>query len=158
MRNRLERGGGYLVFAQRPSATAEIDAWDAQAARFFAARVGLAESPRGDSNALELKLVVAPERGSPGVVALLGRRREAEDLAAADAAEALAGGGGLAQLARRCETVWWVDSPNEPDAAALLLAAILASTMLGPILETRTRDLFGVKTARAKLAALERIP
>jgi hypothetical protein len=142
------------VFAQRPGATAEIDAWNAHATRFFAARVGLAESPRGDSNALELKLVVAPERGSPGVVAVLGRRRQAGDLAAADAAEAHAGGGGLALLARRCETVWWVQSPDETDATALLLAAILASTMLGPILEARTLDLFGVKTARAKLAAL----
>ena len=42
----------------------------------------------------------------------------------------------------------------DPDALALRLAAILASVLLGPILDARVPELFGVKTARAKLDAL----
>jgi hypothetical protein len=40
----------------------------------------------------------------------------------------------------------------EEDEAALLLAAVLASTHLGPIMDIDARDLFGVKTARIRLA------
>jgi hypothetical protein len=50
--------------------------------------------------------------------------------------------------------VWLVETASEPDRAALLLAAILASVVLGPILSPDGRDLFGVRTARAKLEAL----
>ena len=148
----VEREAGYLVFAQRASADAEVDAWNAHAVRFFGARVGLAEKPRVDAGGVELRLVVSPDDGAPGVRTAFGRRRDAQDLAAAEAAEQRAGGGGLALLAHRCETVWLVVRESDPDPLALRLAAILAGAMLGPILDVRSLDLFGVKTARAKLA------
>lgn len=148
---RVERDAAYLVFAQRTSAQADVDAWSAHAARFFGTKIGLAETPRIDAAGVELRLVVSPDGGAPGVRSAFGRRREAQDLAAAEAAERRAGGGGLALLARRCETVWLVVREGDPDPTALLLAAILAGALLGPILDVRSLDLFGVKTARARL-------
>jgi hypothetical protein len=73
-------------------------------------------------------------------------------MALAEAAEA-AQGGGLGLLARRCPVVWIVERAAERDSAALLLAAILAGILLGPILDARVPELLGVKTARARLAA-----
>ena len=54
-------------------------------------------------------------------------------------------------MARRCQTVWLVARTDDADPLALRLAAILASVVLGPILDARGPELFGVKTARAKL-------
>ena len=48
----------------------------------------------------------------------------------------------------------WSSARRDPDPLALRLAAILASVLLGPILDVRVPELFGVKTARAKLEAL----
>ena len=82
------------------------------------------------------------------------RPRSDEDLALADQAEARAGGGGLAGLARRCAAVWMIAREGDEDALALRLAAILASVYLGPILDARGPEIFGVKTAREKLEGL----
>jgi hypothetical protein len=50
--------------------------------------------------------------------------------------------------------VWLVSRADQADPLALRLAAILASVFLGPILDVRVPEIFGVKTARAKLEAL----
>lgn len=81
---------------------------------------------------------------------MVARSREADDLALADEAEARKGGG-LGRLAHRCPTVWLVERRTEEDPAALRLAAILASVLLGPILDARVPELVGVKTARERL-------
>ena len=79
---------------------------------------------------------------------IAGRAREEQDLRDALAAD---GGGGLYDLAeRRCGAVWLVESDDE--RAALTLAAAMATVCLGPILGDAS--LFGVRTAREKLAAL----
>jgi hypothetical protein len=80
------------------------------------------------------------------------RPRNADDLAAAEAADRA--NSGLALLARRCGAVWLVEREAE-DAAlagspALRLAAIVASVVLGPILDSRVPELLGVKTARSR--------
>lgn len=146
-----EGEAGYLVFAQQESADPGVDAWNAYATRFFKTRLGLAEEPRRDESGVNLRIVVAPEDAPPGIRSVLGRLRSAVDLATAEAAEAHSGGGGLSLLARRCNAVWLVVRDGEPDGTALLLAAILAGSLLGPILDSRSLDLFGVKTARARL-------
>jgi hypothetical protein len=84
----------------------------------------------------------------------VARARTAADLDLADQAEARAGGGGLALLARRCPTVWRLARDGVQDAAALRIAAILASVLLGPVLDPTVPALFGVKTARERLEAL----
>src|SRR6185437_13165548 len=149
-----------IVFAQRDDARIDVDAWNAQAERFFAARIGLAEEkrrapgppPRTD----EARFVVAPKDEPPGIRAVLAGPREDADLALALEAEARAGGGGLAALARRCPMVWRVEREREDDPLSLLLAAILASVLLGPVVDPNGPAILGVKTARAKLEALAR--
>jgi hypothetical protein len=128
----------------------------------------------------EAVFVVAPNDEPAGLRSTFARPCEPDDYALAEAADAA--GSGLALLARRCGMVWFVvrehahldvvrehahldvvrkhahlDVPREHDAIvdrlALRLATILASILLGPILDVAAGELFGVKTARAKLEA-----
>jgi hypothetical protein len=135
-----------LVFAQPGDARADVDAWSAHAARFFATRVGLANE--------EHSFVVAPDGHPPGIRAAVPRPSTAADFAEADAAEIRSRGAGLAPLARRCKTVWVVAREAPSDALALRLAVILASVFLGPILDPASGEIFGVKTGRAKVESL----
>jgi hypothetical protein len=142
------RDGTLLVFAQRAQAHLEVEAWNQHGERFFGTRIGLAEPvERGG------RIVIAPQGGEPGIRAIEGRGRNDDDLARADLAEARGAGGGLALLARRCPTVWLIERLSPTDTLALRLAAVMASVLLGPILDLATLELFGVKTARMKLDA-----
>jgi hypothetical protein len=136
-----------LVFAQAAGAAVDIDAWCAHSARFFATRIGLGNEPHA--------FVIAPDGGPPGIRTVTPRPCVEVDWLAADAAEPHAGAG-LAALARRCKAVWLVSRESATDPLALRLAAILASVLLGPILDPATGEIFGVKTARAKLEAQAR--
>jgi hypothetical protein len=57
----------------------------------------------------------------------------------------------MSLLAQRCEVVWLVTFESDDDRVALTIAAILASTLLGPILSPAGDEVFGVRTARMKL-------
>jgi hypothetical protein len=141
-------GPSYLVFSSSTDTRLDVAHWDAQAERFFATRLDLV----GHAGHGEARIFVTPPRGEAGAERRLSARpREAEDLALAEEAERLAGGGGLVLLARRCHSVWVVERDGEDDRIALRLAMILASVVLGPVLDARGPELFGVKTARAKL-------
>ena len=139
----LSRDSSFLVFSQSKEAARDVSSWDAHAARFFATRLQV-----GEGDAI---LVTHGTGGSAESVRVVARPREAGDLALADEAEARTGGG-LGLLARRCPTVWLVERRTDDDATALRLAAILASVLLGPILDARVPELLGVKTARERLA------
>ena len=56
-------------------------------------------------------------------------------------------------LAHRCKTIWTVERRGTKDAPAIALAAVLAGAGLGPVLDPDVPELFGVKTARARLAS-----
>jgi hypothetical protein len=140
-----------IVFAQRADLSIDIDAWNAHATRFFATRLGFAEVPP-TGGPMTARFVVAPDGDTPGIRRVFMRPRDSEDLALAEAADARVGFTGLALLARRCPDVWLVERISTADTIALQLAAILASLFLGPILDTIAGELFGVKTARQKLA------
>jgi hypothetical protein len=137
-----------------------------RAARFFATRLG----EEGDALWVE-PVAGTPERSEgPGSRAIASdaraarrctaRPRDDMDLADAERADQGAGFTGLALLARRCGYVWIVECEGEDlaaaarDRAALLIAAIVAGVGLGPILSPDRRELFGVKTARAKLESI----
>jgi hypothetical protein len=156
-----------LVFAQARDARVDIDGWNAHAMRFFATRLGLTEErrypARGDGGPMAplvdtVGFVIAPDGLTPGVRGASARPHEAADLALAEATEARRGFTGLAALARRTGMVWRVEREAERDPLALRLAAILASVLLGPILDPLAGELFGVKTARAKLEAIKDAP
>jgi len=135
-----------LVFSQHPDPSLDVPAWNRHAERFFATQLTLV-SVEGQAEAL---VRVAPETGTAKARRVSARACTAADLALADAAEARHGGG-LGGLAHRCPTVWTIACEGDDDPAALRLAAILASVGLGPVLDARGPELFGVKTARAKL-------
>lgn len=142
------RDGFLRIFAQQAEAHLEIEAWNRHGERFFGARIGLAEPLDGGG-----RIVIAPEGLEPGIRAARGRARNEDDLVQAERAEERAGGGGLALLARRCQTVWLVERRDPADTLALRLAAVMASVLLGPILDPTSGELFGVRTARLKLDA-----
>jgi hypothetical protein len=147
---------GYMVFAQRSEWRVDVDAWNAHATRFFTTQLGLERETGNppdepESTGGAAVFVVAPD-GEPGGRRWTFARPCVEgDYARADAADARMGHTGLALLARRCPTIWLVVRESPSDRLSLRLAAILASILLGPILDESTAELFGVKTARAKL-------
>jgi hypothetical protein len=138
----------FVVFSQAPAGGVDIAGWDAQATRFFRTRLSLADAAGPPGSAVR----IAPEGKPASIRRIRARPREPGDLAAAEAADA--GNSGLALLARRCGTVWLVerDAEDAPLAgsAALRLAAIVASVVLGPILDARVPELLGVKSARSR--------
>ncbi len=151
----------YRVFGQRPDARCEIGAWRHNAERFFGTTVGLTVDKRYAGSYPDVdaaRVVVAPTSGDVGGVRLCyGRRAAGADWDAAERADARAGTTGLGELARRCHVVWLVERQGPEDPTALLLAAIIASVLLGPILDVagasaeNAGELFGVRTARLKL-------
>ena len=145
-----------LVFGQCTNARVDVEAWNAHAVRFFSTRIGLTIEKRYElgippPSSDDFEFVVAPEDETSGIRSVFARPCEANDVDLADAADARAGCTGLALVARRCGMVWLVERREPSDRLSFRLAAILASVLLGPILDGRAGELFGVKTARAKL-------
>lgn len=134
----------YIVFSSSGAGAIDAGAWDAHAQRFFGTRL------RGAGDG---RVRVMTDGEHDGERLLVGRERSAADLSLAEEGERRAGGGGLIHVARRCGSVWLVTRETEDDRIALRLAMILASVHLGPIVDPRGPDLFGVKTARSKLDA-----
>jgi hypothetical protein len=148
------RARAFAVFAQRSDARVEAEIWTRHAAQFFDARLELAAPKvyRFDPPDTDAALVVLSAPTVPTARRLaFGRPREDDDLRAAEEADVRAGAAGLGKLAQRCRMVWLVEAEGDADRAALLLSAILASVVLGPILSPDGGQLFGVRTARAKL-------
>jgi hypothetical protein len=104
--------------------------------------------------AAENVVLVSPDAEAHGERTVTVREKTAADLDLAEEAERRAGGGGLVTVARRCRSVLVVGRVAASDRLALRLAAILASAHLGPIVDPETGEMFGVKTARAKLDAV----
>jgi hypothetical protein len=137
----------YLVFTPAVRPQLDVAAWHGQAQRYFSTRLELL-GQAGDGGA---RIQVTPPGDPAGERVLSLRPRTEEDMTLAEAAEVRAGGGGMVLVARRCHSVWFIARKEENDRLALRLAMVIASVALGPILDARGPDLFGVKTARAKL-------
>ncbi len=155
------RQGSYAVFAQRSAPVLDMRALGSNAASFFGAKLGLTVDKHYDASSPSIDaarvVVWTPNRRANGTRLCVGRRACPEDLQAVANAETLQGTFGMAQLARRCESVWLIaceSSDPEDDPVALLLSAIFASVMLGPILAPASNKAFGVRTARLTLEKL----
>jgi hypothetical protein len=144
----------FVVFAQRPDARLDLDSLRRNASRFFGARLGLTVEKHYGEVAPETdaaRVVLASDDGlTSGTRLCFGRRADLADRARIEAAERAAGTTGMALLAQRCATVWLVEGGHE-DRVALLVAAIFASVLLGPIVPPRGDEAFGVRTARLRL-------
>ena len=150
----------FSVFAQRTDLHLDAAALKHQASTFFDAKLGLTVDKRYDveSPALDAARVVlvCDDGSAAGTRLVFGRPVAPDDLVAAAEAERRAGTFGLTELAHRCRILWLVVPDATDDRVALTLAAIFASTMLGPILSPDAESLFGVRTARLKLESRAR--
>jgi hypothetical protein len=148
----------YSVFGQAASVRFDVDSWDRNATRFFGTKLGLTIEKRYDGAPLpnaDIARVVIAEQGEPAAVRTVYARLTTDaDLAAALSAERIAKTTGLHLLARRCPTIWIIETETIDavvDRPALLVAAILSSNLLGPILAPDAQSIFGVRTARIDL-------
>ncbi len=137
-----DRLGAYLVFSQDGRTTPDVAAWSRQAERFFG---GARLTPGADGRS-----VILERRGVRAERRLAARTRDERDATLADQAEARRGGG-LGRLSARCPVVWEIAREGDVDQVALEIAAIVASVVLGPILDARVPELLGVKSARERL-------
>jgi hypothetical protein len=145
----------YTVFAQSNLVRLDVPALRHHAAQFFRAQVGLTVEKRYDEQSPPsdaARIVLSSEDATAsGTRLVYGRFVTPSDVDAADEAERAIGTYGLALLARRCPTLWSVVPNSANDRTALTLAAVLASTYLGPILSPGGREIIGVRSARLKL-------
>lgn len=144
----------WIVFSQERDVRLDVTRLQTQAARFFAAKIGLTVDKRyeGELPLVDAARVVLAASDAAGTRLCFGRRAEPADVAAVEAAEAATRSYGLAQLAQRCPIVWSIVPSIDHDRVALALAAIFASLFLGPIVSPGG-EAFGVRTARMKLEA-----
>jgi hypothetical protein len=154
----------YTVFAQQRDARIDAAAWDRHARQFFEAEVKLTR-PKAYGPAAPMTdgahVVLTPRGRAGGMRSVFLRPRTEADVAFAEEAERAAGGGGMSLLAKRCEMVALVavtPEQDDEDDVALWIAAIIASVVLGPILSPARPEIFGIRTARVKLAALANRP
>ena len=132
----------WRVFAQDESPRLRTREWQHNASRFFETDLEIREPH--DAMA---KLAIGP-----AVRGILGRLREENDLRDALDAENARGNGMYDLAERRCGSVWVVEREGPDDRTALVIAAVIASVCLGPILGDGA--LFGVRTAREKIDEL----
>jgi hypothetical protein len=158
-----------------PEAEARIEAarWEHQASAFFGARIALAfekkypagTTPRSDVALIDVTASKVSARyrtpdAEPAkptrvtVVTVPIDRAEAVARAAREGALAI-GGAGFDVLVARGRRVWQVadevDAGGDP-RAPLVVAAVIASVVLAPIVPPRGGTIFGVKGARERLA------
>ncbi|MBI4950536.1 MAG: hypothetical protein HY908_00740 [Myxococcales bacterium] len=157
----------YSVLVPEPSSAIDAVRWAAQAARFFAAALAVEPAkrypaggwPRVDRAAVRVGPLVetAVAEVPRGVVALATLPLSDAPLVRAQAERGVAamGGAGFDVLLARATRLWQLDAvplEGEP-GAALLVAALLASLALGPVVAPDGAVL-GVKGCRGRLAAL----
>ena len=96
------------------------------------------------------------------VAELLGVVVEARSLAVVDAADAIhaanraviaIGGAGFDALVPRTKRVWFIDAPVD-SRAVLTVVAVMASTLLAPVVPLAGDAIFGVRGARERLDRL----
>lgn len=151
----------WSLFAAAPEARVELARWRQQAETFFDARVALVQTLTDPSGALPdeaaIELDVAPRAGGDATrvrVVTVPLARAPEALAAGERAVAAIGGAGLDALLAKATRLWQVQArpvgAGDP-RAPLVVAALLASVLLAPIVPPGERTAFGVRGARLRM-------
>jgi hypothetical protein len=153
----------WTLLSPEPDARVDAARWAHQADAFFAMRLEVPLDKRYPSGTLPLADRVAADVGERGATSPLTRvwivtvplDRAPEALAAARAGARAIGGAGFDALLLRARRVWQVRDARDVDSRApLLVAAVLASLLLAPIVPPEGDTIFGVKGARERLARL----
>lgn len=172
----LDVGEAWSLFS--PEADARVDAarWAHQARTFFGARLELARDKRYPTGAIPmadaLELDVLALRPASGgdraeppaapeptrvLVVTVPLDRAPEATAAAEAGVRAIGGAGMDAVLARARRLWQVAAKpvaGSDARAPLVVAAVIASVLLAPIVPPEGAAIFGVKGARLRLEAL----
>ncbi len=153
----------YTVLSPESTSVFALERWAHQARRFFGTQLTGGPQkhyesgwPRFDSGTLELQEGESSPRHSVRIQTL-PRDRASALLEQARIGVVQMGGAGFDVLVARTNRVWQFQCAEQhaPTSGSLLAAAIIASVALGPILAP-DGALFGVKTARERLASRPR--
>jgi hypothetical protein len=153
----------WSLFAPSPEARVDAARWAHQAETFFRARLTLVRDKLYPAGTLPLSDAALVEIGrredaAPARVLVITApldRAPAARRAAVEGAKAI-GGAGMDALIERAERLWQVRAQPEGEGdprAPLLLAAVLASLFLSPVVPPGGGTIFGVKGARERLSA-----
>lgn len=151
----------WSLFAAEPVARVELSRWRQQAETFFDARLALVQTLSDPGGVLPqtaaIELDVAPLAGGDATrvrVVTVPLSDAPEVRAAGERAVAAIGGAGLDALLARAKRLWQVQArpvgggdPRAPN----VVAALLASVLLAPIVPPGERTAFGVRGARLRL-------
>lgn len=157
----LPHADAWSLFAPEPVARVELGRWRAQAEAHLDARVALVQTladPRGvlpETAAFELDVAPASGGAATRVAVLTVPLAEAPALraVAARAVDAI-GGAGFDALLARAARLWQVRARpvggGDP-RAPLVVAALLASVLLAPVVPPGELTTFGVRGARLRM-------
>jgi hypothetical protein len=159
----LPASGAWSLFSPEPGARVEAAAWSHRAATFFRARFEVVQAKSYPAGTLPIfdrvEVDVAPAAEGPFTRVLLitlplDRAPDARR-SALEGVQAI-GGAGFDVLVARARRLWQVsasvDAGGDP-RAPLLVAAVLASALLAPVVPPGGGTIFGVKGARVRLEA-----
>jgi hypothetical protein len=153
----LPTESAFTVYSPDPAPRVDSARWAHQARTFLDARVDVLDvmgGPTSDIATIELA-VGAPTGATTRMAVRTFPISEALGLvAAAERAVHAIGGAGFDALVARAQRVWQV--PREVDGdprTPLVVAAVIASVLLGPIVPPDELTIFGVKGARVRLQA-----
>ncbi|HEY4116799.1 MAG TPA: hypothetical protein VGM56_03035 [Byssovorax sp.] len=147
----------FTVLSPEPDARVDAERWAHQARRFFSLELDVVTPKRYPTGAfpladrLEVDVARGLSRGRVVVVTLPEARVPSAKRGGVRAAIAMRRGG-MDAVAERARRVWQIAPATGDARAAIAVAAVLASELLGPVVEGAGLDVFGVKGARERLA------
>jgi hypothetical protein len=156
----LVTGEAWTLLSPEPDARVDAARWAHQAEMYFRVRLAVVQEKRYPSGTLpiadcvEIDAAIGAETTRSLVVTVPADRAPAALAVGAAGARAI-GGAGFDVLVARTRRVWQVRARVDAgDARApLVIAAVLASLFLAPVVPPEGGTIFGVKGARERLAA-----
>jgi post-segregation antitoxin (ccd killing protein) len=150
----------WLILSPEPDARVDAARWAHQAATFFKLELEVLTTKRYPSGAVPLADVLdvaigrAPEPLATVRIVTVPIERVPEARRRGLDAAAAIGGAGMDALVLRARRLWQIEDVEDRPEAALAVAAVLASVLLGPIVPPSGDAIFGVKGAREWLARM----